>query len=231
MEIRHGELSVRPLNEGDATHLHKWLNDPRVLEFYEGRDRPHSMAMIQDHYYRPLREVASSGPIRDAGGSAAQPTPDAKPTADPGPAPCGSNHPATTDHPSLAHAAASTGLRCLVSWAGQPVGYIQMYIIDEEEYETYGYPESERVFGLDQFLGEPDKWNQGIGTTLVRVVANWLIDEAGADKVVLDPGADNPRAIHVYEKCGFRKKKLLPKREFHEGTYRDCWLMEFDRSE
>jgi aminoglycoside 6'-N-acetyltransferase len=46
----NGKLSVRPLQPSDAHVLLGWLNDERVLEFYEGRDRPHDMQMIQDHF-------------------------------------------------------------------------------------------------------------------------------------------------------------------------------------
>ncbi|WP_308737715.1 GNAT family N-acetyltransferase [Paenibacillus sp. AR247] len=45
-------VSVRKLEAGDADHLVRWLSDPRVLEYYEGRDRPHDMAMVQEHFYR-----------------------------------------------------------------------------------------------------------------------------------------------------------------------------------
>ncbi|WP_306307200.1 GNAT family N-acetyltransferase [Alicyclobacillus acidiphilus] len=44
--------------------------------------------------------------------------------------------------------------------------------------------------------------------------------------MVMDPRVENTRAIHVYEKCGFRQVKLLPQRELHEGKRHDCWLME-----
>ena len=42
-----------------------------------------------------------------------------------------------------------------------------------------------------------------------------------------DPQAWNERAIRCYEKCGFKKVKLLPKHELHEGEYRDCWQIEY----
>ncbi|WP_376711556.1 GNAT family N-acetyltransferase [Alicyclobacillus acidiphilus] len=52
------------------------------------------------------------------------------------------------------------------------------------------------------------------------------VRECKADRVVMDPRVENTRAIHVYEKCGFRQVKLLPQRELHEGKRHDCWLME-----
>lgn len=174
--IEQGALSVRPLKHSDAPMLYTWLNDSRVLAFYEGRDRPQDMEMIE-------RRFLSKTDIRDV-------------------------------------------LGCLVSWEQQPVGYVQVYPISNEERALYSYTKGEAVFGMDQFIGEPQLWNQGIGTYLVDMVSTWLHQSAGADYVVMDPRVDNVRAIHVYEKCGFKKVKRLPQRELHEGTYHDCWLME-----
>lgn len=47
------------------------------------------------------------------------------------------------------------------------------------------------------------------------------------DKIVMDPQAWNERALRVYEKGGFVKKKYLEKHEMHEGELRDCWLIEY----
>jgi aminoglycoside 6'-N-acetyltransferase len=176
MELSRGSLKIRPLNDEDGPILYKWLNDPRVLAFYEGRDRPHDMDMVRNRYL------------------------------------------SKTDVNSV--------LGCLVSWDGVPVGYVQTYPISREELLMYGYPESLRVYGMDQFLGEPDVWNKGIGTLLVDTVAYWLLQKQGAERVVMDPRVDNLRAIHVYKKCGFKRIKLLSHRELHEGKYHDCWLME-----
>ncbi len=46
----------------------------------------------------------------------------------------------------------------------------------------------------------------------------------------MDPQAWNTRALRVYEKNGFKKKKYLEKHEMHEGELRDCWLIEYQGS-
>lgn len=38
MEIKNAELTIRSLRKEDANHLSKWLSNPSVLEYYEGRD-------------------------------------------------------------------------------------------------------------------------------------------------------------------------------------------------
>lgn len=58
-------------------------------------------------------------------------------------------------------------------------------------------------------------------------MVEYLIEQKQADIVVMDPQTWNERAIRCYEKCGFKKVKIMPKHEFHEGEYRDCLLIEY----
>lgn len=122
-------------------------------------------------------------------------------------------------------------IRCLIEFDEAPIGYVQFYEIDGEERKLYGFTDSKDIiYGMDQFIGEVSYWNKGIGTKLVSTIAKYLSREKGADRIVMDPQTQNERAIHCYEKCGFEKVKLLPKRELHEGVYHDCWLMEYRKT-
>ena len=38
----------------------------------------------------------------------------------------------------------------------------------------------------------------------------YLIEEKGADRIVMDPQTWNERAIRCYEKCGFEKGEIAP---------------------
>lgn len=172
--MRTGRLTVRRLGDTDAQVIHRWLNDPAVLEHYEGRDRPHSMPMVMDHFLRRADETTA----------------------------------------------------CLVLHDADPIGYIQFYPVGPEEKAVYGLPPSERTYGMDQFLGEPGSWNRGIGTELVSAIVRFLFADLRAERVVMDPHVDNLRAIRCYEKCGFRRVRMLPAHERHEGEMHDCWQME-----
>ncbi|MDN8592608.1 GNAT family N-acetyltransferase [Paenibacillus sp. 11B] len=170
------EITVRLLDEQDEQHLVRWLSDPAVLQYYEGRDQPHDLNLVREHFYR---------------------------------------------EDDTAH-------RCMVEYEGKPIGYIQFYELEEEERNEYGYADrDEIIYGTDQFIGEADYWNRGIGTQLVQSMLAYLVNEKQARKVVMDPQSWNERAISCYEKCGFRKVRLLPEHELHEGQMRDCWLMEY----
>ena len=52
MLAQAGPLTICPLQEtpADLEALARWLSDPRVLEFYEGRDQPFSLADVQEKY-------------------------------------------------------------------------------------------------------------------------------------------------------------------------------------
>ncbi|GAA3406028.1 GNAT family N-acetyltransferase [Paenibacillus hodogayensis] len=171
-------LSIRPLTHTDADLLVKWLSDPDVLAYYEGRDRPHDLAMVQEHYYDRAGNI--------------------------------------------------TG--CIVQYNEEAIGYMQFYVVEEEERQAYGYEGfAGNLYGMDQFIGETPYWNKGIGTALIAFAANYLMTSKQADKIVMDPQAWNARALRAYEKCGFVKKAYLPEHEWHEGAYRDCWLIELER--
>nr|WP_306428723.1 GNAT family N-acetyltransferase [Robertmurraya siralis] len=108
------------------------------------------------------------------------------------------------------------------------MGYTQYYQLDNETRNLYGYVDvPDIIYGIDQFIGEIEYWNRGIGTLLVKSMVEFLVEQKQADRVVMDPQTSNKRAIRCYEKCGFERVKLLPKNELHEGEYRDCWLIEY----
>ncbi|WP_370550935.1 GNAT family N-acetyltransferase [Halobacillus sp. GSS1] len=46
-----GNLRVRKLKEEDKYLLAKWLSNPSVLEFYEGRDQPFDLAKVNQVFY------------------------------------------------------------------------------------------------------------------------------------------------------------------------------------
>jgi aminoglycoside 6'-N-acetyltransferase len=81
------------------------------------------------------------------------------------------------------------------------------------------------MFGVDMFIGEPELWDRGLGTKALAILVAYLYAAAGARGIVIDPRVANARAIRAYEKAGFRKVKVLPRHEFHEGAWYDNWLM------
>ena len=119
-------------------------------------------------------------------------------------------------------------IRVIIEYNNIPIGYGQIYKMYAELYEDYNYPKTDYiVYGMDQFIGEPEYWNKGIGTQYMKMILEFLRKEKKADAVVLDPHKDNQRAIKCYEKSGFKIIKELPEHEIFEGTQMDCYLMEY----
>ncbi|WEG15251.1 GNAT family N-acetyltransferase [Alkalihalophilus pseudofirmus] len=106
----------------------------------------------------------------------------------------------------------------IVEWQGTPIGFMQYYKLAEDKYNEFGYGRSLKVYGMDQFIGEPALFNKGIGTLMVSFFVRKIVKDTGADTVIVDPAISNVRAIKCYEKCGFRKVKQI-----NEGRE---WLME-----
>jgi len=69
-----------------------------------------------------------------------------------------------------------------------------------------------------------DFQNLGLGTALVDFMLNTARMKR-LKKVFLLVNTDNARAIHVYEKCGFRIEAKLAKEHFHKGRLGDDFRM------
>ena len=118
---------------------------------------------------------------------------------------------------------------CVIMLQTAAIGYIQFYRVGEYWRNSYELPadyDLESMYGIDQFIGEVSCWNSGFGTRSISLLLRYLFQTNGARRVILDPQVTNLRAIRCYEKCGFRKVKILQAHEMHEGTLRDAWLME-----
>ena len=61
------------------------------------------------------------------------------------------------------------------------------------------------VRGIDQFLCDANRLGQGLGTRMVTEFVHMLFSQRGVTRVQTDPSPDNVRAIHCYEKSGFRR--------------------------
>jgi aminoglycoside 6'-N-acetyltransferase len=68
---------------------------------------------------------------------------------------------------------------------------------------------------------------RGVGSDAMRALLAWLIDARGHHRLTVDPAVVNARAIHVYEKLGFRPVGVLRQYErVAGGSWRDALLME-----
>lgn len=85
---------------------------------------------------------------------------------------------------------------------GRPIGFLE--IIDpalEEEHYWGDVPHGLRA--LDIWIGEPDCLNQGHGTTMMRLALERCFASPDVTAVIIDPLADNVRALRFYQRLGF----------------------------
>lgn len=92
--------------------------------------------------------------------------------------------------------------RCIVVTDHRPFAYMQDYDVHGWEDHPFAHlPPGAR--GIDQFIGRADMVERGHGTGFVAARCNMLF-KVGAPMIATDPDPDNARAIHVYQKVGFR---------------------------
>lgn len=71
------------------------------------------------------------------------------------------------------------------------------------------------------------EWHgRGIAADALRTLARHLIDDLGHHRVVIDPAADNARAIACYCKVGFQPVGVMRQYELLDGTWHDGLLMD-----
>jgi aminoglycoside 6'-N-acetyltransferase len=99
------------------------------------------------------------------------------------------------------------------------VGYLQFW----EDPDPSG-----RHADVDIFLGAGGQ-ERGLGTETMRLIIRHLIEDRGHHRITLSTAVENERAIHVYEKVGFRRVGVTRKSSLNEATgeWGDEFLMEY----
>lgn len=87
------------------------------------------------------------------------------------------------------------------------IGAASKKVVGMVQYSEESDPDY-RHAGIDIFL-DPQVQGRGLGRSAVRTLARYLIDVRGHHRLVIDPAADNHRAISSYEAVGFRAVGVL----------------------
>jgi aminoglycoside 6'-N-acetyltransferase len=95
----------------------------------------------------------------------------------------------------------------IVEFEGEPFAYAQSYCVHSwPQKHLEHFPEAARA--IDAFIGIPDMLGKGHGGRFLRKLAMMLVEQ-GAPLVVIDPDADNLRALRVYSHAGFRAEGIV----------------------
>jgi len=110
----------------------------------------------------------------------------------------------------------------VIEHQGEVLGAIQFH---EQADASY------RHAGVDLFLASA--WQgKGLGSEAVKAVARHLFLHRGHHRMVIDPAAENLRAIRAYERVGFRQVGVMRQYERGpDGSWHDCVMMELLRDD
>ncbi len=116
---------------------------------------------------------------------------------------------------------------CIIERSGEPLGLIQFYrwVSYADEAADVGITFDDQTWGLDVFIGEADQIHRGIGTRVVNMLSDYLVEELGASSVALTTDVLNHAAQRCYEKAGFEKVKQVLDTDTYQGERVLSWLM------
>jgi aminoglycoside 6'-N-acetyltransferase-1b/aminoglycoside 6'-N-acetyltransferase-2 len=97
----------------------------------------------------------------------------------------------------------------IVMLGAEPIGYAQSYVALGSGDGWWEDETDPGVRGIDQCLADPSQLNKGLGTRLVRALAQRLFADPAVTMIQTDPAPANHRAIRCYEKAGFTRQKLI----------------------
>jgi aminoglycoside 6'-N-acetyltransferase len=83
----------------------------------------------------------------------------------------------------------------------KPIGYFQYYLLPDGS------------IGIDQFIGEEECINRGVGTNAIQMFVEMIMRERKPTSIILDPSPKNKRAIRCYEKAGFKHYETRAREE------------------
>ena len=69
--------------------------------------------------------------------------------------------------------------------------------------QIYPYEIDNSIYEFDIFIGEEDQ-NKGIGVQAIQEIKKYIYETYHPNAILLRPFKRNTRAIHCYEKCGFK---------------------------
>lgn len=87
---------------------------------------------------------------------------------------------------------------------GSPIGYLQLYFLDDYPQHREAAGLETGVAGVDMFIGEPDLLYRGLGPWMLgQFLDEVVFTRSEVQACIIDPAPDNAAAIRAYEKAGF----------------------------
>ncbi len=123
------------------------------------------------------------------------------------------------------------------SYMGSRAGAVRCAITEGDCDDILGLISLTSVDHLNQsaelhiMIGDAQNQGRGIGTFAVKTMLNHAFSNMNLQRVELTVLADNERAIHLYEKCGFRYEGRKRRARYKNGGFVDMLLYAVLRGE
>lgn len=82
-----------------------------------------------------------------------------------------------------------------------------------------------RHAGLGIVIGDKSCWSKGYGTEALNLMLGYGFDQLNLHRIFLTVLSFNERAIHTYEKVGFRREGISRDHIYRNGEYHDLYYM------
>ncbi len=92
---------------------------------------------------------------------------------------------------------------------GQPIGFIQSYVVLGSGDGWWEQETDPGARGIDQFLCDANQLGRGLGSALVAAFTALLLTDARVTKIQADPSPENGRAIRSYKRAGFEAEREI----------------------
>lgn len=116
---------------------------------------------------------------------------------------------------------------CIIEIDHRPIGFVQFYpwYAYPDEVRELGFAMPDGYWGLDLFIGEPDRVNHGYGSRLVALLGEHLRSDRGAPGIALVVAQDNSRAQRAYEKAGLTRIAEVLDTDTRDGVRIPSYVM------
>lgn len=85
----------------------------------------------------------------------------------------------------------------------EPIGFIQSYVVMGSGDGWWENETDPGARGTDQFLADPNRLDQGLGSAMIRSFLVQLFSDQRVTVIQTDPHPTNARAIAAYARAGF----------------------------
>lgn len=113
----------------------------------------------------------------------------------------------------------------IIEVKAKPIGFMYNTPEKNDDGEFLGRVE------LDIMIGNKIQWGKGYGTDALKTMINYAFTTQKAERVYMTPRDTNTRAIHVYQKAGFKKEGIMRHFEKFEGKWINCLMMAIIKDE